>query len=564
MPTYLRKLENWTPKPLLRAVVLTRVSSDMQNPESPDDQERDCLARVKSEGWQHVGTFHDREVTGATEWREGFQKILSGLQRGDFDIIVAESLARISRDQEDSAALYKRACFAEVIIFTLVETEIEDWHVGIKSIINAAYLQQLATDTRRGLRGRIVAGASAGGLSYGYDVVSVPEGEKRGKRTIHSAQAAVVVRVFDLYAKGVSPKKIASMLNEEGVPAPRGNAWSQSTINGNRKRGTGILNNELYHGYLIWNRLRYIKHPDTDKRRSRPNTPDKIVCVEVPDLRIVTADQWDAVRDRQVDLDVVTSVSNKPAGFWSKQRPKYLLSGLMQCGVCRGGFSMISATHVGCSNARNKGQAVCTYKRTIKRSVIEATVLDGLSSRLMRPDIYESFMRGFLSEWNREQGSRDGEQVRKRDELKRLEKKVRNLVEAIAENGSSAALLAALKDVEDRKLAVERELSIAETPAPRFLPNLADVYQAKVFKLQEALEEDDAGAARELLRNLIDKVRVTPCPGDTKAQPTIEVRGELAAMLALGSGSSEAAASALASQLKLVAGAGFEPAAFRL
>ncbi len=75
---------------------------------------------------------------------------------------------------------------------------------------------------------------------------------------------------------------------------------------------------------------------------------------------------------------------------------------------------------------------------------------------------------------------------------------------------------------------------------------------------------DDAAAAREKVRALIEKVRIIPSPTDPKAVPTIEVQGDLAAMLALGSGSSEAAASALASQFKLVAGAGFEPAAFRL
>ena len=36
-------------------------------------------------------------------------------------------------------------------------------------------------------------------------------------------------------------------------------------------RGTGILNTELYVGRLAWNRLRYVKNPDTGKRVSRLN-----------------------------------------------------------------------------------------------------------------------------------------------------------------------------------------------------------------------------------------------------------------------------------------------------
>ena len=121
-----------------------------------------------------------------------------------------------------------------------------------------------------------------------------------------------------------------------------------------------------------------------------------------------------------------------------------------------------------------------------------------------------------------------------------------------------------MKDVEAHKAALVAELAVAEAPAPRMFPELAEFYGERVAALHEALDGEDAASARERIRALIEEIRITPSPTDPKARPTIEVRGALAAMLALGSGSSEAAASALASQFKLVAGAGFEPAAFRL
>ena len=69
---------------------------------------------------------------------------------------------------------------------------------------------------------------------------------------------------------------------------PFGGAWSPSTIYGSVKRGTGILNNELYLGRLVWNRLRYVKNPDTGKRVSRMNPPPEWMTREVPTLRIVS------------------------------------------------------------------------------------------------------------------------------------------------------------------------------------------------------------------------------------------------------------------------------------
>jgi site-specific DNA recombinase len=71
-------------------------------------------------------------------------------------------------------------------------------------------------------------------------------------------------------------------------------------------------------------------------------------------------------------------------GIWERRRARYLLSGLARCGLCGGGFSMISATHLGCSTARNKGS--CSSRTAIKRTELEARVLGALKSKLMDPE----------------------------------------------------------------------------------------------------------------------------------------------------------------------------------
>ena len=93
---------------------------------------------------------------------------------------------------------------------------------------------------------------------------------------------------------------------------------------------------------------------------------------------------------------------------------------------------------------------------------------------------------------------------------------------------------------------------------------LAVLCRERVAALHEALAGEDALVARERIRGLIAEVVLVPSPTDSKAPLGIEVHGELAAMLALGSGQDRSAALQLEKQFKLVAGAGFEPAAFRL
>ncbi|HSZ91091.1 MAG TPA: recombinase family protein [Acetobacteraceae bacterium] len=333
-----------------------------------------------------------------------------------------------------------------------------------------------------------------------------PTGHRRaarhGRTEIDPAEADVIRRIFQNYAAGVSPKKIALMLNADGVAGPRNGAWSSSTLNGNRARGTGIFNNELYIGRLRWNRLAYAKDPETGRRRSRQRPEGEHVITETPELRIVEQDLWDAVKLRQDELDCRQGQSgvatDRPAPFWSKQRARYLFSGLMRCGVCGGGFSKISAQHFGCSTARNKGPTACTNLRTIRRDDLETTVLGALRERLMDPDAFQVFAREFTAEWNRLQGNDAAEQIARTGELQRVRQQIERLVDAITEGMPAAAVRDRLGILEQRRLALEVAEKTATAPAPRLHPNLAEVYRRKVSALALALEAEDAANARDL------------------------------------------------------------------
>jgi hypothetical protein len=377
-----------------------------------------------------------------------------------------------------------------------------------------------------------------------------------------------VREVFARYSAGESPRRIAFDLNARRVSAPRRGAWSGSTLNGNRGRGTGILNNEMYVGRLVWNRLSYVKDPDTGKRRSRANASEAVVAVEVPELAIVSRELWDAVKARQAGLDQSAAVKKRlktePVAFWSKRRPRYLFSGLMRCGVCGGGFSKISEAHFGCSTARNKGETVCGNRLTIRRDALEATVMEGLSTRLMDPDLFKVFAQEFAAEWNRLQAEGESSLDRVRSEHQRVCRQIDRLIDALADGEPAARLKDKLREFERRRLELQRELETAKAPAPRLHPNVAEVYRRKVEELHNALRQEDAAPARELVRGLVEAIVLLPEDGRLK----VEVRGELAEILRL-SGCANAKAPAgrpelLAEQVKMVAGTGFEPVTFRL
>jgi site-specific DNA recombinase len=246
---------------------------------------------------------------------------------------------RLSRDQEDIAGLFKRMAYANVKIVTLSEGEVTHLHVGLKGTMNALFLKDLADKTRRGLRGRVELGKSGGGNSYGYDVVKQfqADGEPiRGDRAINETEAEVVRRIFGDYVAGKSAKRIAAELNRDGISAPGGGDWGFSTINGNAKRGNGILNNEMYIGRIVWNRQRFLKDPETGKRQARPNPAADWIVQEVPELRVICDELWNATKARQVAIKSKRGESGQDElnSFRDRRRPIYIFSGLIKCARC--------------------------------------------------------------------------------------------------------------------------------------------------------------------------------------------------------------------------------------
>jgi site-specific DNA recombinase len=166
--------------------------------------------------------------------------------------------------------------------------------------------------------------------------------------------------------EGRTPREIAHDLNKERVPPPLGRAWNASTINGNRQRCAGILQNELYVGRLVRNKVRMVKDPDTGKRQSRPNSTSDWQFAEVPSLAIVNPDLFEAAQKRRRER-----THTHPS---HQRRPRRMLSGLLRCGACGSGMSTNGQDKSGrvrirCSAAKESG--ICADAKTFYLDTVE-------------------------------------------------------------------------------------------------------------------------------------------------------------------------------------------------
>ncbi len=517
----------------MRAVAYCRFSSENQSAASIPDQIRLCRDFVDRQEWTYLDAYTDRAMSGASALGPGYQQLIADARSKRFEVVVAEALDRLSRDQADVANLYKLLNFLGIKLVTVAEGEISELHVGLRGAMNALFLRDLAQKVHRGLEGRVQLGRSGGGLCYGYEVIR--EVDARGEpvcggRTINKVEAAVVRRIFREFAAGRSPRTIALQLNKEGVAGPHGRPWGPSTIYGDWRRGTGLLNNDLYIGQLIWNRQHFIKDPYTGQRQARPNPRDEWIMQEVPELRIVDDALWNEVKARQKHIR--HDLTHDGAGIRSERarRPAYLLSSLIKCGVCRGGFSKVSAHHYGCSNARNRG--TCGNLLTIRRDVLEASVLSGLKTHLMHPDLVKAFAAEYHRELNRLNALRDDALARGKADLARVDRQIRAIIDAIKDGLRTPGMKEKLLSLKARKAELAAAVKHAPPPAPRLHPRLAEIYRQKVENLLEELNRPELRIeASQAIRALIEEIRLVPENGKLE----IELAGDLAGILALAS-----------------------------
>jgi len=247
-----------------RAAIYARFSSNLQSDRSIDDQIALCRARAQRDRTKIVATFSDRAKSGASiHGRQGITDVMAAAKDRIFDVLIVESLDRLSRSQSDLAAIYDRLTFVGIDIVTVHEGRADQIQVGIRGIVSALYLTDLAHKVRRGAAGNIREGKHAGGLAYGYN----PTPGRPGHWVINEDQARIVRRIFQEYISGERTPAIVKRLNAEGIKPPRGRFWQASALTGSRSRHNGILGNEIYCGRLIWNRVRMIKDPENGQAR---------------------------------------------------------------------------------------------------------------------------------------------------------------------------------------------------------------------------------------------------------------------------------------------------------
>jgi site-specific DNA recombinase len=566
---------------MTRIATYARFSTDKQRDASIEDQLRNCRNYAARHGWKIVSNFEDRAISGASKDRPGFLAMLKASNAGEFDVLLVDDLSRFSRDDIETKTLIRRFKYQGLRIIGVSDgydsdAKGEKIQSSMRGLMNEMFLDDLRAKTHRGLSGRALCGESTGGRSYGYKHCQIVDESKLDpyghplvlsvRREVNPEHAKVIIQIFELFAKGWSPRSIAKALNEQFIPSPRGGKWLQSAIYGDKIEGTGILNNALYSGRAVWNRRQWLKNPDTGRRTyiKRPET--EWIVTDMPELRIVDPELWDKVKARQARLQ--TEVGDRiklglrsasATGCSTGRGFKYLFSGLLKCGHCGANFVMHSVTSYGCAQNLNGGHAACPNQTRLPRRKAEKNLLGVLKQELLTPEACEVFAVEVKKQLTSYASAVQVNTKQLQREVDSAQRDIDNIMAAIKAGVVTATTREALEVAEAQKTNAGTRLQVALEFDQRsinrmteLLPEVLDRYRLTIDNIGTALEAK-MEHARSILKDLLGEVLLHKQKHGLEAVVNVDWTKTL-------SGSKDM------EKLKvlMVARAGFEPATFGL
>jgi DNA invertase Pin-like site-specific DNA recombinase len=514
----------------MRAAIYARYSSENQREASIADQIEVCRRYAAQHGLEVVEIYDDKAISGSDRNRPGFQRLLSAARNRQFDVILVEALDRLTRRLSDVASTFDELQFLGLGLHAVNVGAVTTMHVGLLGTMAQMFLADLRDKTRRGQLGRVLKGRVAGGTAYGYEVLPGDE-TGHGARKVDPEEAKIVRRIFSLFAGGMSPRAIAKKLNAEGIKGPGGRPWQDTTIRGQKERGTGILNNELYIGRIAWNRCSYVKDPRSGKRLARINPESSREHVDVPDLRIVDEALWQRVKQRQSEIGFTLARDSGGNALNRAHRRKFLLSGLLTCGCCGAGYTIVGKDVYGCR--RNRGMGNCGNDVRVSRFEVERRIMTALKEKLLAPDLIAEFTRAYQEEVNRLAATAGGRRTDRERQLKAIERKIQAIMEAVEKGLYSPSMNDRMRQLEVERQALQRVHEAVENPSPVMVhPNLAELYRRRVGELEQLLVDPELGSeAMDLIRSMITEITVMPRDGAEGVD--LELAGDLARILHL-------------------------------
>ena len=402
-----------------RAVIYARYSSHAQRDASIEQQVEACTAYARAGNFRVVDIYADRAVSGRTDRRADFQRMMRDAEVNRFKFVIAWKSNRMGRNMLQ--AMINEARLNDLGVRVLyTEEDFDDTAAGrfaLRSMmnVNQFYSENMAEDIRRGLRDNAMNGKITNGqLPYGYK--KGPD----GKYAIDEPRAEIVREIFRRVAAGEKQRAIADDLNVRGIHTGRGKPWGRGSFQ-------VILTNERYTGVYVY-----------DDVRVEGGVP-QIVSKELFDeVQLVLRRRKSQVRS---------------AG-------DYLLTGKLFCGECKrpmvgkSGTSRNGDTYYYYA-CRGRLEHICT-KAHARRDLLEPAVARAICDYALQDNVLQWISDSTAAYLQKK--AKESPVSALKDELAQVERQIMNILHAIEEGIFTSSTKGRLEELERQKAMLEERI----------------------------------------------------------------------------------------------------------
>lgn len=439
------------------AVIYARYSTHRQSEQSIEGQLRVCYEYAKREGVSIVGEYIDRALSGRSDDRPEFQRMLKDSDKQEFQTVLVYKLDRFARNRYDSA-MYRHLFKLNGVKIVSATEYISDAPEGVilEAVLEASaeyYSRELSQKIKRGNRESKLKGFyTGGGIPYGYKV--------ENKRIVVDPQKAEIVKyIFEEYAAGVPRQDIIREINAKGFLASNGKPFGHSAF-------TRFFTNEKYIGKYEY---------DGEQRDGYyPPLIDPII--------------FDKARARLL--------KNKRAPSKVRAIAEYLLSGKFHCGYC-------SASMIGDAGTSRNGDRHFYYtcynrkkhhtckKASEKKDFIEWYVVEQTVLYVLDPKRIEYIAARVVAQYEKEFNKDIVKDLERR--ARQIENEINSKVEAFTETKSErvkAALELKIEQLDAKLQDVQIDLAKMRVAAEIQYTKEEIIAWIKLFTRGDLMDED--------------------------------------------------------------------------
>ena len=297
-----------------KAVIYARYSDRSQTEGSIEGQLKECYDFAKRSGYNVTEEYIDRALTGTTDNRLNFQRMIDDSYRKHFEFVLVYQFDRFARNRYDSAH-YKHILKKNGIRVISVRENISKDASGVlmESVLEGMaeyYSVELGQKITRGMDLNGAKGFSTGGnIALGYKTERINPTDENSKKifVIDEEKAPLVNRIFEMYADGISVTQITEQLNAEGYKTSRNVPFNKNSLR-------TMLQNKRYIGIYTY---------------KGNEIPDKVPRIISDELFYKVAEIMD---------------KNRKAPARAKAKVEYLLTTKLFCGHCKEMMTGFSGT----------------------------------------------------------------------------------------------------------------------------------------------------------------------------------------------------------------------------